>query len=56
MIVSVCQKNSYGAFVIRKKKPNQINKNTKISDISISYPFDGIFRGSKENIICKPNN
>lgn len=56
MIVSVCQKNSYGAFVIRKKKPNQINKNTKISDISISYPFDGIFRGSKENLICKPNN
>ena len=55
MIASVCQKNSNGAFVI-KKKPNQINKNTKISDFSISYPFDGIFRGSKENIICKPNN
>lgn len=55
MIASVCQKNSNGAFVI-KKKPNQINKNTKISDFSISYPFDRIFRGSKENIICKPNN
>ena len=50
MIASVCQKNSNGAFVIRA------NKNTKITDFSISYPFDGIFRGSKENIICKPNN